>query len=450
MGYAHGTHWNYDKVKEYINGENGNGCELISTTYTNNRESLVIKCACGEIFEKSLTGFKDHNSKSCCKCSGVIKWNIDTVKEFIEVDSKSGCKLLSKEYTDNKKNLELICSCGNLFTKTFHNFKDHNQRQCINCTRKEISENNHSKNKIYIESLGYELVSYYENINTYSKFTLKDKKGYFYTTTLGLLQSGKKPSYIHTSNPYSIQNIKLWIKINKKTFELVTEKYTKIKEKFKWKCCVCNEIFESTCHSVLNHNVGCPYCVGQKVGLSNCLATKNPSLALQWHSTKNDSLTPYDVTANSTKKVWWLCPECNHEWSATVGKRNGAGRGCPECKKSKGEMQISNFCKENHIDYIPQKGFENLIGVGGGNLLYDFYIPKYNLLVEYNGKFHCEPIKNYKNEPIKFAEERFNKQQEHDRRKREYANKNNIKLLEIWHWDFDNIESILENALNLK
>src|SRR6516165_1878218 len=40
---------------------------------------------------------------------------------------------------------------------------------------------------------------------------------------------------------------------------------------------------------------GCPYCSGNAVVLSNCLATTHPALAIQWHPTKNGSLTPYDV-----------------------------------------------------------------------------------------------------------------------------------------------------------
>ena len=44
---------------------------------------------------------------------------------------------------------------------------------------------------------------------------------------------------------------------------------------------------------------------------------------------------------------------------------------------------------------------------------------------------------------------KFARQQEHDRRKREYAKQNNIDLLEIWYWDYDNIEDILSNKLNI-
>ena len=81
-----------------------------------------------------------------------------------------------------------------------------------------------------------------------------------------------------------------------------------------------------------------------------------------------------------------------------------------------------------------------MIGLKEGLLSYDFYLPKYNLLIEYQGEYHDGSVH-------KETKERFERQQEHDRRKREYAERNNIKLLEIWYWDFDNIEEILKEMV---
>lgn len=75
--------------------------------------------------------------------------------------------------------------------------------------------------------------------------------------------------------------------------------------------------------------VGCPYCAGQKVCDDNCLETVSPKLAKEWHPTKNGKVTPKDVTAGSSKKVWWICNK-GHEWEALVVKRS-QGRGCPYC-----------------------------------------------------------------------------------------------------------------------
>ena len=95
-----------------------------------------------------------------------------------------------------------------------------------------------------------------------------------------------------------------------------------------WWVCGKGHEWETTVNN-RNRGKGCPYCSGQMVCIDNCLYTINPSLAKEWHPTKNAPLTPKDVTQGSDKKVWWICGK-SHEWEATVNHRN-RGRGCPYC-----------------------------------------------------------------------------------------------------------------------
>ena len=68
-------------------------------------------------------------------------------------------------------------------------------------------------------------------------------------------------------------------------------------------------------------------------------------------------------------------------------------------------------------------------------------MPEYNIGIEYQGEQH-EKVNNF------FGGERqLEIQLEHDKRKREYAKNHNIKLLEIWYYDFNNIEEILKSQL---
>tara|TARA_R110000851_G_scaffold214241_3_gene366884 strand:+ start:421 stop:2175 length:1755 start_codon:yes stop_codon:yes gene_type:complete len=98
-----------------------------------------------------------------------------------------------------------------------------------------------------------------------------------------------------------------------------------------------------------NNGRSCPVCLGQKVVKSNCLATLNPELANQWHDTKNRELTPYDVTLNSNKKVWWKCDKGDdHEWLATVSGRIKSG--CSICVNQK--VVKSNCLATTHPDVI--------------------------------------------------------------------------------------------------
>ena len=101
-----------------------------------------------------------------------------------------------------------------------------------------------------------------------------------------------------------------------------------------WKCKICGHEWQSAPHS-RSAGHGCPCCSGRvpKTGV-NDLATVDPKLALQWHPTKNGDLLPSMFLPQSSKKVWWLCPHCGHEWRAAVYSRHN-GRGCPNCRKIK-------------------------------------------------------------------------------------------------------------------
>ena len=93
-----------------------------------------------------------------------------------------------------------------------------------------------------------------------------------------------------------------------------------------------------------NKGCECPFLNGKKVLKDfNDLQTMNPELARQWHPTKNGNLKPTQVTANSSKKIWWKLsydvPEnysvehlrgkhFDFEWQAKISNRNN-DRGCP-------------------------------------------------------------------------------------------------------------------------
>lgn len=77
---------------------------------------------------------------------------------------------------------------------------------------------------------------------------------------------------------------------------------------------------------------GCPFCAGNNVSVTNSLESVAPAVAAQWHPTKNGSLTPRDVVAGSSRRVWWKCDKGpDHEWQTTPNNRVGGGRKCPFC-----------------------------------------------------------------------------------------------------------------------
>ena len=96
----------------------------------------------------------------------------------------------------------------------------------------------------------------------------------------------------------------------------------------------CGHEWEAQVYSRSKQKTGCPYCVNQKVLKGfNDLATTHPELVKEWHPTKNNDLTPKDITVNSNKKAWWQCFK-GHEWESIVNNRT-KGIGCPYCSGKK-------------------------------------------------------------------------------------------------------------------
>ena len=100
-----------------------------------------------------------------------------------------------------------------------------------------------------------------------------------------------------------------------------------------WKCKAGHE-WEASVHSRAA-GAKCPYCTGHyPIPGETDLATTHLEIAYEWHPEKNGDLTPLDVTANSKRKVWWICKK-GHEWETRIVYRTMRGTGCPHCKRFK-------------------------------------------------------------------------------------------------------------------
>lgn len=140
---------------------------------------------------------------------------------------------------------------------------------------------------------------------------------------------------------------------------------------------------------------------------------------------------------NNHTKIEVKHHKCNNIWYTTLRGINGGNR-CPFCTTmTKGEERVLKYLLENGYDTKFQKTYEDC--KRKEYLPFDFYIEKLNLLIEYDGIFHYEPI---------YGEDVLKRQQENDEIKNQYAKNNNINLLRIPYWDFENIEKILEEELN--
>jgi hypothetical protein len=95
----------------------------------------------------------------------------------------------------------------------------------------------------------------------HEKLVAQTEEGYKVQAILSKLKRGDKPSKFGNNNPYTIDNIKLWLELNDKPFELVSNEYKEAHENLQWKCLKenCGEISEASWNNFSN-GYDCPYC----------------------------------------------------------------------------------------------------------------------------------------------------------------------------------------------
>lgn len=208
-----------------------------------------------------------------------------------------------------------------------------------------------------------------------------------------------------------------------------------------------NSGYKTTANSMYLGN-RCPYCnpfASHKVHPKDSFGSLYPEKAKYW--SKNNNKSPYEVTPKNQTKYKFICEKCGEEFERTLGNMNRFDNGvvCLKCNSSQLETKTKNALEKYNVKYNIQVEYNGLIGLKGGNLSYDFYLPNHNLLIECQGEQHEKFIPTFHK-----TEKDFKKQLEHDRRKKQYAKEHNIDLLEIWYYDIDNIEEILLETLQIK
>jgi len=129
---------------------------------------------------------------------------------------------------------------------------------------------------------------------------------------------------------------------------------------------------------------------------------------------------------NTYEKI--ICP-IHGSFSMKMKDHIHSKNGCPKCRESKGEKAIRIYLETNNIKYESQKRFEECIDKN--TLPFDFYLPEYNVCIEYDGEQHFKAIKYFG------GEKKFKETQNHDLIKKNYCEKNNIKLIRFRFDDLD-------------
>ena len=326
------------------------------------------------------------------------------------------------EYVNNHTKVKIVCSVHGIFEQDLdHHLRGHGCSKCVGRNKTNEEFINQAK-IIHGDKYGYSLVDY---VDSHTKINIVCK-------THGIFKQ-TPTNHIHTGSGCPTCGMAMSANANKTSFDDFI-KMSKIKHNNKYEyslveyvnshtkvkiICPRHGTFKQTPNDHLNWH-GCDKCKSELTGdLFRSNTVEFIKKAEIIHGGKYD----YGQTTyiNNHTKVKIICPE-HGEFLQTPNDHLG-GAGCPNCFKSKGEINVRNFLEKNNVLYIQEKRFDYC--KYKNTLPYDFYLPEHNILIEYDGIQHFEPIKYFG------GEEALISAQLRDKIKTDYAIANNIKLIRI-------------------
>ena len=198
-----------------------------------------------------------------------------------------------------------------------------------------------------------------------------------------------------------------------------------------WKClCDCGNIKYTSCQNLKRGD--CTSCgcknkeqitkLGQNHGF-NLIGKRYGQLTVVSRANKLDY----------SNSIAWNCQcDCGNMIVATTSSLNSGNTTSCGKHKSKGEYLIQQILINNNIKFETEKTISGLNSVNNRPLRFDFYLPDYNILIEFDGEQH------YKQSGYTTADGLYR-----DMQKNEYCLSHNIKLFRIPYSDISLLESYL-------
>ncbi|MGL5718469.1 MAG: hypothetical protein ACRCX2_36030 [Paraclostridium sp.] len=436
----------------YLNARNmaeKNGCQLLldECDYKKTKQICKYKCSCGEIFETTIDTFRSSKYKACKKCT------IDKMTRLKEVNgskvtlrkmetyilSESSCKIKKIHGASVDSRIDLVCDCGTEFWMTYKGFKNSKHKKCRKCVVENWPKENiynaydYEFVKRELDNYGVELLQDYYN-NSREKLKLKCTCGeIFHVAFTRFFKEGqrqcKKCGYQNgaTKQTMSVDEFK------DRVLVILGEDYEVADFKK-----VSNDVrmIHKTCGKTYTQK-GSKILSGQRC--SHCYAPKKKvfeDVDAEIKSICGEELKLIEYNNHDNMILKCKCGNKLKRGMSEIRKHKGAF--CEKCKVSSGVIQIEAFLNHNNIAYIREHSFDGC--VYKRKLRFDFYIPDFNLCIEYDGEQHYRTLYHWG------GEKGLHLNKIRDNIKNEYCKSNDIELLRI-SFKEENINNILENKI---
>ena len=432
----------------------GNKYNYSETVYINNKTKVNIICPIHGKFSQNPRAHL--NGSGCAQCQaekpGVKKYTTETFIEKANLFHNYKYDYSKTVYTGILNNIIVICPIHGEFIQTANIHL--NSGGCPKCANLNKGNKKCLDTKSFIQEAvkvhgdryDYSEVNYVKS-NLLVKIKCKIHGIFEQTPNVHLSNHGcpkcGKMDAVYKINMPKEEFIRRAKEIHGDLYDYSEVEFQSNRDKVKIYCKTCKKFFFQAVTSHLKGK-GCHVC-GIKKQIKN--TTKTTEQFIQEATVVHGDKYDYDevVYKGSEQKVKIFCKKCNRYFMQSPNIHL-QGCGCPHCNFSKGEEQIKNWLNSKSINYNFQKRFK---GCKYKNLLaFDFYLPDYNICIEYQGIQHYK-IVHFKRKQLTQdqLEKEFELRKIRDQIKRDYCKEKGIKLIEVRY--NENVKEKLDSEIIL-
>lgn len=369
-----------------------------------------------------------------------------TTEEFKqEVFERVGCEysVLGEYLTKDTKLLMKHNTCNTEYMVTPHSFLNGNR--CPECGMKNRHLSNTKKFGHYLTKLKekgildqiefIDIIKEDDRINSKKKLlTFKVKKNNLvHKSTISNLLKLESDDISKSNFILQDDSFKTRLLERNPNLEILSE-YKGNKEKIKVRCKICGTEINRSANNLMT-NSSCPTCNKNSRKLSY------EELISRFSKYRVD-VDEYEIDTSNYKnnrtKLKFKHKKCGTEFNLNSHAFISKKHSCPFCRCSYYEKVIEVWLRKNEIKYEREKRFDMCKNIT--TLPFDFYIDD-SILLEYDGQHHFYPVRN---------EERYDDTIRNDTIKNNFCKENNIPLIRIPFWLYNEIDNILNMIKNKK
>ena len=292
-----------------------------------------------------------------------------------------------------------------------------------------ISEINNKSHKLYGDKYTIDIEQIYIDMNHNIKIICNKCNNSFERMPSHHFRNSKCPYCESFGN----RNIKFVIDKSKEIhgdkYIILEQKFINMHTKINIHCTDCGLNFKQEPHNHINKKQGCPECNRLRMvyKMDEIIEISNKIHGDRYYIDINQDII------NRYSNIEIYCKKCEKKFEQQIVVHL-MGCGCTNCNNSHGENKTSLLLDEMDIKYIRQKKFINC--KKKRCLPFDFYLPDYNICIEYDG------IQHFESRSVFGGIDEYIKRKENDEIKNKFCIDNNIKLIRIKY--NENIEDKLK------